>query len=123
MNSEGHTAGPWTVEKPNQRQSPNLWIIAPTNSGVCKIEPCDYDDGKGERLTAEDLANARLIAAAPDLLAALEDCNTFLDDLTKPDAKASGPAIIASYANAIALNMKVGKILSKARPKAEGGAE
>lgn len=73
-----HTAGPWTVEKSNQRQSPNLWIIAPGNAGICKIEPCDYDDGKGERLTAEDFANARLIAAAPELLEALTDITAFL---------------------------------------------
>lgn len=63
------TPGPWAVDPPSE-QTPHIWVIAPTNSGVCKIECCDYDDGAGHRLTPEDYANARLIAAAPDLLEA-----------------------------------------------------
>ena len=66
-----HTPGPWKIELPCE-DTPNLWITAPTSVGVAKIEICDYGDGKGERLTEEDYANARMIASAPDLLRALE---------------------------------------------------
>lgn len=51
-----------------------LWVSAATVLGIAKIERCDYGDGLGERLTEEDCDNARLIAAAPDLLAALRLC-------------------------------------------------
>ena len=57
-----HTPGPWTVEKEGVRR----WI-----------------DSKGRQITSndeyfgeEDLANLSLIAAAPDLLAALKDVLT-----------------------------------------------
>jgi hypothetical protein len=60
------TPGPWAIEQPNE-DTPFIWIVAKTSSGVAKIETCDYDDGRGERLTEEDRANAHLIAAAPDL--------------------------------------------------------
>lgn len=63
-----HTPGPWFVEMPNW-QTPHVWINAVGSSGVAKIETCDYGDGKGERITDEDLANARLIAAAPETAA------------------------------------------------------
>ena len=60
------TQGPWQVDYPDEL-TPNIWVIAPTNCGVSKIEICDYDDGNGPILTDEDYANARLIAAAPAL--------------------------------------------------------
>ncbi|WP_322883246.1 hypothetical protein U8C37_09620 [Sinorhizobium medicae] len=78
-----HTPGPWTAEPPSE-QTPHIWVNAATNSGVAKIEVCDYDDGKGERLTDEDFANARLIAAAPDLLAALKSAAAAIGDWSRP---------------------------------------
>ncbi len=70
-----HTPGPWTLE------------TVTTSCGVChKIGPfpwVDYDDKKVQNYACvyvdygkngdELLANARLIAAAPDLLDALKD--------------------------------------------------
>lgn len=86
-----HTPGPWTVEPPSD-QTPHIWITAPTSSGVAKIETCNYDDGQGERLTDEDFANARLIAAAPDMLAALKYARShgFIDQVEAAIAKAEG---------------------------------
>jgi hypothetical protein len=56
-----HTAGPWTSNEDGQIQCPNLnaygnWIVATI----------------GREMTPEDHANARLIAAAPELLDALK---------------------------------------------------
>ncbi|MDX0276744.1 hypothetical protein [Sinorhizobium meliloti] len=78
-----HTPGPWTVEPPSD-QTPHIWITAPTSSGVAKIETCNYDDGQGERLTDEDFANALVIAAAPDLLAALKSAAAAIGDWSRP---------------------------------------
>jgi len=89
----GHTKLPWSVEQPCD-QSPNLWIVAKDNPGVAKIEPCDYDDGEGHRLTDEDQANAALIVRAvnchAELAAALRNSRQFIlawqhDYADKPD--------------------------------------
>lgn len=69
--SAQHTRGPWTVHLPSAFQR-YIWIDAPGNNGILKIEPCDHGDDLGERFTDEDKANAYLFAAAPELLGALE---------------------------------------------------
>lgn len=73
----GFTPGKWTIDY-DESASPNIWFHAKGNSGIAKIEVCDYLDGKGHRLTPEDWANARLIAQAPAmyeaLAAKLHDC-------------------------------------------------
>lgn len=65
-----HTPGPWRIDY-DENASPHIWIDAETEFGVAKIESCDHGDGK-ETLNQEDWDNARLIAAAPELLAALK---------------------------------------------------
>lgn len=55
-----HTPGPWTAERHEHG-----WHVGPQPSGVCTI----HDNTNGSRY-AEHQANAALIAAAPDLLAA-----------------------------------------------------
>lgn len=69
MNETKYTPGPWSIDYDTHR-SPNIWIHAKGNSGIAKVEICDYSDGLGHRITEEDHANSRLIAAAPDLLEA-----------------------------------------------------
>jgi hypothetical protein len=60
MNTHTHTPGPWSVSN----GLPTVWA----NNGERQIADCD----KGPlRSAGEDLANARLIASAPELLAAL----------------------------------------------------
>ena len=59
-----HTPGPWTVEKGNNA----LTILAKNYYGVARTY------GTGE----EDKANARLIAAAPDMLAALKEADEII---------------------------------------------
>ena len=61
-----HSPGPWTTGQ----GMPDA-IIAADGSLVCRLSSVDYRTGKQiKRSTAEDLANARVIAAALDLLEA-----------------------------------------------------
>ena len=60
-----HTPGPWNIAGDGQTES-SCRIIDDENRFVLRLEGMDY--GRDE-----DQANARLIAAAPDLLAALHE--------------------------------------------------
>lgn len=62
-----HTPGPWDVQDP-LGGGPNEWIFA-DGLYIAEVD--------GEREEAD--ANARLIAAAPDLLAALKDAVEYLE--------------------------------------------
>lgn len=67
-----HTPGPWTVFSPGDEAWPG--IEAPevgTSIAVFENKESEYAGIQG-RNREEALANARLIAAAPDMLAALE---------------------------------------------------
>ena len=63
-----HTPGPWLVLQ--HEYYPEKITIAATSIGqaICRIK----NDVSSQSLTSEDYANARLIAAAPALLATLE---------------------------------------------------
>jgi hypothetical protein len=63
-----HTAGPWKVDGPPDNQI--VWS-SPENR-VCFLA---HSNGADE---ARDVANARLIAAAPDLYEALEEAEEWL---------------------------------------------
>lgn len=74
-----HTPGPWEAVIGD-----DVWITGPDRDQpwVCDIVPRDHNKPPNE----EDLANARLIGAAPDLLAALKAAREFgLDDFTYGD--------------------------------------
>ncbi len=63
-----HTPGPWTTGRGMFEA-----IMAADDSLVCRLSTVDYRTGKQiNRSSGEDLANARLIAAAPRMLEALE---------------------------------------------------
>jgi len=64
-----HTPGPWTVDG-NHFQ---IWA----NDGENAVASV-YSTASPEPMASEARANARLIAAAPDLLAALEDSLTVI---------------------------------------------
>lgn len=61
MNTE-HTKGPWKVDTKGR-----FWSIESTQCEICAMPDMD-----GREATPNEQANARLIAAAPELLAALE---------------------------------------------------
>lgn len=84
-----HTPGPWTIE-PFDNFDKSIVIREP---GVA----VDNDDVNH----AEAAANARLIAAAPDLLAALRECLTVIDPEADPTHR-SNREILAQARAAIA---------------------
>lgn len=64
MNAPKHTPGPWRVERQNSSPTTGEWMIAGAKPGyLAEVRDCGSGCAK---------ANARLIAAAPELLEALE---------------------------------------------------
>lgn len=90
MSLASHTPGPWTIYGlKDLPQIDDLMIIAaqvgPDNTGeelyICNIGPDIAPLGTTDA-TPQNIANASLIAAAPDLLAA---CRSFVDWLERED--------------------------------------
>jgi hypothetical protein len=69
-----HTPGPWTIERhfhPEEAAIPSYLEIVAEARGECRYL-CQILPQFEERPTDETLSNARLIAAAPDLLVACQ---------------------------------------------------
>ena len=66
-----HTRGPWLVNDSEVEA-----LVDPENSDTYYAPICTLDDGWNVAVAD---ANARLIAAAPELLAALEQCLPIID--------------------------------------------
>jgi hypothetical protein len=79
-----HTPGPWQVLPPGKAQSP--WIVADIEGGsIADCEPC------GPWMPDQvATANARLIAAAPELLDALKVAYEMLGQMIAAMNSASG---------------------------------
>jgi predicted nucleotidyltransferase len=93
-----HTPGPWSRNISPARKYPT--IFAGRNSHVCTLVSQRRDDAELE-------ANANLIAASPDLLAALKEAASMLDyvaavGLEALDASKRVPGIQARVEAAIA---------------------
>ena len=76
MSDAKHTPGPWKVHhtKATTQQAGSVFIGANGETEpVAEVLGQINDPVDGERSKSEQLANARLLAAAPDLLAALRD--------------------------------------------------
>lgn len=68
MTATAHTPGPWHVEPEQATHGHGLAVCAPSNGWiVATVTPED-----GRELDPIDHANAHLLAAAPELLAALD---------------------------------------------------
>jgi len=72
----GHTPGPWVVGGASGNEGEAREIVAASRTIAWSASTWDEDEG--DVVTEEDDANAHLIAAAPDLLAALRDCRDWL---------------------------------------------
>ena len=88
--SAQHTPGPWALEK-----HCGEWMVGPKEIWVCQL----IEDGQDER---EFQATARLIASAPDLLAALQAMTDAAGQWV-----GSSEQLQAAYLNARALVAKV----------------
>jgi len=70
-----HTPGPWRVSDTTHMHpvAPTLFITRKPTDGVSETHIAKIHPLNGGDSIAEVAANARLIAAAPDMLKALED--------------------------------------------------
>jgi hypothetical protein len=80
-----HTPGPWTVHDRGPKKNPRCLVLAKESHGRIQIAGLwDGDDPYGRRLSS--IADAHLIAAAPNLLAALKRVeNSWRDIYTGPE--------------------------------------
>lgn len=80
-----HTSGPWTADADGQVWRKELRIADTCPRGIAHVAP-----------RSERPANARLIAASPELLAALEELAGLMDDVRAgdyaPDSLTNQPA-------------------------------
>lgn len=77
--SEKHTSGPWQFYADVPSTDPNWHIV--TNASRMRVLANVHIEPGNEM----DLANARLIAAAPDLLAALKECDEAMAYMSEYD--------------------------------------
>lgn len=85
-----HTPGPWMVGK---KDNPIGYLPIFARTGVTKINCIAKTDAHevGFGIAQDEMeSNARLIAAAPKLLAALRDCVSMLKSLEGTDANCEG---------------------------------
>jgi hypothetical protein len=76
-----HTPGPWKVV-PNRTAGDNLFSIGTTDDQHTLADVW-FSPAEGKGWHEVDAANARLIAAAPELLIALQNCSKALEALHK----------------------------------------
>ncbi len=89
-----HTPGPWRVEHQNPSPTTGEWMIAGSKPGyLAEVRDCGSGDVR---------ANARLIAAAPDLLEACELIVSAFDQLAPMSSARNEPLQINAARAAIA---------------------
>lgn len=94
-----HTPGPWKV---SDDVDETVWVSAKAQDNViCDIVGRIWDfEAKTSQITDEDIANARLIAAAPEMLEALENIVWSLDHLDDIDIRNQKESILNAIAKA-----------------------
>ena len=93
-----HTPGPWYLAEERLLTFAHGEVVGPNNEHICGLLP---DNNGIVMMTEEDKANARLIAAAPELLAALENALNVMAGIAIGDLKTikvDSPAIIQARA-------------------------
>ena len=118
MSESKHTAGPWRVEQDTTLIWGDCNPDDATSYGMgypiaeCRVTPSG-SWAKGPKGHSEAEANALLIAAAPDLLHALHECQSVLAMLVAPDA-IKQTTVIGTYAAAVAADAVARAALAKA---------
>lgn len=98
MKFHKHTPGPWEIAP---YAGSGRQIYGPNSRGICicGLAPNPFDPD-----STENDPDAHLIAAAPDMLAALERAAVFLDDIAEasmnPDANDAASMVRAAIAKA-----------------------
>ena len=94
-----HTPGKWRIQEDNDGE---VWVFGSIEkrAAVCRMLPPRGKFTHGETLEEvdmlpENIANARLIAAAPDLLAACELAAKYVSKMVADDVQTAMPPIIA----------------------------
>lgn len=90
--TQKHTKGPWASD--NTRKYYDAWLIRHNGIAVARMMQ------DTTRTKEEHEANARLIAAAPELLEALEDAHAVLLDVPGHEAKVVLAKVYAAIAKA-----------------------
>lgn len=88
-----HTPGPWSLRHGGRHDGDRL--VTSGGSDICRMDGGPNDD-------SETLANARLIAAAPELLDALRNLLDWGRDHTSPTQPNSPHALLVAAHAAIA---------------------
>lgn len=89
MTTAAHTKGPWTADWSKYRE--DTFIVQagqPSNRVLASF------DGDGDGPDDQSMADAHLIAAAPDMLTALKWAESALAPFSKAPAEKSGIAMI-----------------------------
>lgn len=97
--TQQHTPGPWQIETWNYSGSRTVPTIRTAKDAIAQL--CNLwrpEDNPHEMGVAEQEANARLIAAAPDMLAALKAF------LRAPSIGSSGPGSVSIEVQTFNLN-------------------
>jgi len=85
-----HTPGPWTAYNSTNGKIWKTWRIEAPSRPICNL--CNLND--------QDRHNAQLIEAAPELLAALEQCADWLARSTRIDDREQAEDARAAIAKA-----------------------
>lgn len=103
MSGVKHTPGPWTAHKTIEAHDgmPECWQIDAEHDAVCTTQFCYAPNTE---------ANARLIAAAPDLLDALESLVEHTDGISLP-------------VTAHMMRNRAREAITRARGEQDGGGE
>lgn len=107
MADQSHTPGPWS-------RSREYGVVASDGRGICSTGGYQNNYVDPEELQAESMANADLIASAPDLLAALRDVREELYEIRDADSVPVGTEIYLRAMQAL-------ETINAAIAKAEGG--
>jgi hypothetical protein len=114
-----HTPGPWETQAIEDEGEMRgcITIIGSNLGGLVGAAmpwPTELDSGDFSRV--ED--NAVLFAAAPDMLAALIQCQRVLADLSCPNGKPSGLTIQTAFAQCVEAEAAARKVIAKVEARA-----